>query len=116
MVLCFGECYYKSIIEGVKTVTVSLVDKGLTVGDVVVLSFKEYGKNESVGWCECFGDVHDLVARVVNVGVYQFRFLDSGVAYKMGFRSVGLLWGELLSQYPSIVCTDLVYVYEFELV
>ena len=105
MVSGFDCGFYKSIKDGVKTCTTRVEDKGLCVDDVVVLSFSPD---------DC-GDVHDLVARIVNVSVYQFRFLDAIVAFKEGFRDVGLLRWCLKCFYPNIEEGDLCFVYEFEL-
>ncbi len=110
MVLCFDEGFFKSICDGVVSCTVKCEDLGLSVGDVVVLGFDGEEKEDG-GDCE----VYDLVARISNVGVYQFRFLDELVAFKMGFRSVGLLWWFLRLVYPDISDECLCFVYEFEL-
>lgn len=107
MVLGFDVGFFKSIRDGVVSCNVCVEDLGLCVGDVVVLRF-DGDDMDSLG-------VHDLVARISNVGVYQFRFLDDVVAFKMGFRGVGLLWWFLRLSFPDIREDCLVFVYEFEL-
>lgn len=104
--LKFHTSFFEVLIDGSKTATTRLDDKGLQVNDVITAQFVDDEDN--------IIEVQELPLKIMSIESIKYKELNNHHAFNEGYLHKNLLKRELERFYPDITNDTLVYVYRFD--